>query len=637
MSSESSCRRVSLAPLAALAFLGLAGSGCSILFPEQCPDLDEVCPDVQCDDYKQNRDGCSICECADDTAPTICWDDSECGSGQRCDSVNFCEQAPGCDGDGPCPDACYGRCVGAPSPCAADGDCPQGQICAFFDNARPAPADGADVVAPAPDGVCIDAGCEDRSVDLPTCPPGFELGFDPNIDACNLVCLPVDPCRELLPEECGSKPGCQLIEEGCGCSGDACDCANIERCVSIVDCSRLPVEACQLEPNCILVPLNPNAGSGGGSDQPVPCIPEDPNCGAAPPPPSDLVCVPRTSTGECRTDADCLGGEICQPTTVCGSGCTVDANGVETCFDQCWTEGGVCVPSSTSCFALDPQSCAADARCILDADGTCRPAESTSCFSDAECLAGQHCDVIESCPPCDPSTNDLACAQPCFVDGRCVDGPPPPTSCNVDTDCSAGEACVLVTVCETCPAQPAPGGGVAPPPCDPVCFDQGVCAAAERKCFSDTDCGSDELCDFSNTGCRPGSNLVACQGTCAPLPAPGLCQDDTQCGPNQRCATELDLCAQNPVAPDTGCWTVCVDVEPAAGTYCLDDGACSAGERCAFNANVCLDDPSTDLAVCSGWCAGACAEVETPAHDPATAQCVVFPDTCIPPGWVTGC
>ena len=63
----------------ALLAAALPLGGCEIIFPDACPDLDEVCPDLRCDDYKQNRDGCSICECEEgDAQPTVCWDDADC-------------------------------------------------------------------------------------------------------------------------------------------------------------------------------------------------------------------------------------------------------------------------------------------------------------------------------------------------------------------------------------------------------------------------------------------------------------------------------------------------------------------------------------------------------------------------------
>ncbi len=653
--------RSALLLVAALAAL----PGCNIFVDAaQCPSLDDVCPDLQCDDYKQDRDGCSICEC---TTPevTVCWDSSECGAGQRCDSVDFCEPAPNCEGDGPCPDACYGRCVDAPASCTSDADCAAGQACALIDNGgdanqRPAPppdqnGDAAPQL-PAPAGVCVDANCAGAGVALPECPPGTEVGLAPSGDPCALGCVPVDGCRGLAPDQCQLSPGCQLIDDPAGNT----------LCGAVDDCSVLGPDSCESNPNCILKSVDgTNAGaSGGGSDgAPAPCDAADPNCTGtdpAPPPPPDLVCVPRSSDGgDCFSDADCFAGEVCSLTTVCGSGCEVNADGSQTCFDQCWTESGVCGPSDQSCGALTPDQCSADPRCTLVDGGTsstpcgcdpstpngcdcaqpapqpvCVPA-SPSCTADADCLDGQHCELVESCPACDPSGNDLNCAAPCFVEGTCVDGAPPPAECNSDADCGPGGACVAVSVCGTCAEPPAPGGdgsGVAPPPCDPDCRPDNVCVQVEPTCFADADCSPDEFCDFSLLACGPGALVAQCPGLCAPLAPPATCQADGDCPAGQRCAVELD-------------GPVCVDDTGASGTFCLDDSACASADgtvargSCRFDPDVCLDDPNSDLAVCSGWCAAQCADVVTAAMDPVSGQCVVFQDSCIPPGWVVtnGC
>lgn len=648
--------------------------GCGIFLPDNaCPDLDEVCPDVVCEDYQQNREGCSTCACEGDGAPgAVCWDETDCGAGQRCDVVNFCEPAPNCTDGGPCPDACYGRCVEAPAACTSDADCPVGQACSFFANERPdgggaAEDPAAPEPAPAPidSGVCQDLSCGEADVALPECPPGSELVFDRG--ACGPSCLPVDFCRDFLPEECLSAPGCTLVEEGCGCSSEepVCDCANIERCVAVDDCSLLPVEQCESNPSCVLKPI-------GTSTQPVPpgepapcaCDPSLPDCtcaggdGGAAPPLEEFVCVPRGSDGTCLSDADCLGGEICELTTVCASGCGVGSDGQEHCFEECWSERGLCIASDRTCFDLSPDECLADPRCAL-AEGTgnapcfcdaadpncsgcdavptssCAPRSGT-CTTDAECLAGQHCEVVESCPACDPSSNDIDCLAPCFVEGSCVDGAAPPLSCGVDADCGLGGSCIAVTVCETCDGQAGGEGGAqpAPPPCDPVCRDESVCVTADPTCFSDADCDASELCEVSQ------ACLVAqqCPGQCVAREQATLCQSDAQCPiAGQRCATELDHCLANPDQPDSGCWTVCVADTATDGGYCLSDDECTvagAAGTCRFQADVCLDDPNSATALCSGWCADVCATVETPASDPVTGQCVVFPDSCIPPGWV---
>lgn len=657
--------RFALLPLTALL------AACGLVEPDLCPDLDEVCPDLVCDDYQQNRDGCSMCACEGDAAPaTVCWEEADCEAGQRCDVVNFCEPAPGCTEGEPCPDACYGRCVDAPSPCSSDADCREGQICSLFANERPAAPDAspggegdapnpgapepAPPPSPPPTGVCQDVSCGEADVALPECPPGSELVFDS--DACGPACLPVDFCRELLPEECRGAPGCTLVSEGCACAdGEECDCTSIERCVAINDCSLLSLEQCETNPSCVLKPIG-NLPPPVGDPLPCECDANAPDCpcsgggGGVPPPPSDLVCVPRGSDGTCLGDGDCLAGDVCVLSTVCGSGCSTGADGQEQCFEECWSERGICIPSERTCFDLPPNECAVDPRCELvegtDADcfcdatdpncacvglptTSCRPRADT-CSSTEGCLPGQHCQFVETCPPCNPSSNDIDCLAPCFSEGTCIDGTPPPQPCSSDAECHTGDTCVPVTICQACDGQAEAIDRAQPvPPCDPVCRDESVCVPADPVCFSDAECGDGSRCDLSQcdvVGLLP----VQCPGTCVVREA--LCQQDDQCATGQRCATELDHCLVNAAAP--GCWTVCVDDAAAQGVYCLSNDQCGEGAQCRFLADVCLNDPSSDVQLCSGWCTGACAEILTPARDQETGQCAVFEDSCIPPGWV---
>ena len=661
--SEGSCRRLLvLAPLALL--LGAAQCPFGV---NPCPDLDEVCPDLQCDDYVQNRDGCSICECVEDTQPVACFSDFECSAGQRCDTANYCEPSPGCPAGEQCDAVCYGRCVDAPVACSADADCPEGQLCAYFDNARPAEdsAGGGAGAAPiAPSGVCVSQGCAEADVALPTCPPGTEPSYQLGADGCPYpVCITVDNCRELVPEQCLSTPGCTLVEEPCACdaaSGACSDCTSVQRCVTDGDCYSLGVDECLMNPNCELVGGGGTSGGDAGvrcevCDASGNCTPCDGEQPAPPPPPSDAVCVPRGGDGTCLTDVDCAAGEICQPSVVCGSGCQTTPDG-NVCYDDCWNERGQCVPSGSSCFELPPELCLNDPRCELAEGGgmpcDCMPDDpscgcqapasqmcvprATACAADLDCADGQHCEQVTTCPPCDPS-GGLGCAAPCYVEGRCVDGAPPPLRCQLDVDCPAGQACIEVSICETCPAQPepAPGTDPAPPaPCDPLCYVEGVCANVGASCWADSDCAGNELCDFSQ--CDGTTNLVACPGTCVATGVPSLCQNDQQCAAGERCATELDVCLQNPDDPTGGCWSQCVALPVEQGALCLGDGDCGATATCRFHPDVCLDDPNLDALVCSGWCVEECLAVETPALDPLSQRCVTFADSCIPPGWIAG-
>jgi hypothetical protein len=305
--------------------------------------------------------------------------------------------------------------------------------------------------------------------------------------------------------------------------------------------------------------------------------------------------VARFSDGTCFSDSDCLAGDTCQLTTLCGTGCTTLADGTQDCFDTCWTDRGLCAPGVDSCATLGATDCTAANGCVVAGDA-CVPV-AASCASDADCITGQHCALSETCPPCNPQDGgDLNCAAPCFVEGTCIDGNAPPIPCNVDADCAgvpgpSPSVCAPLTVCETCPKTPPSDANQPTAPCDPTCTQESVCEPL------------------------PDSGTV---GSGAP------CASDADCASGQRCAVEL----QSPV---------CVD-NSNAGTFCLSDQDCSAqNESCRFDPDVCLQDPNNPSAtnVCEGWCVGVCGNVVTTAEDPSTGQCKTFPDTCIPPGWQT--
>src|SRR5688572_21843461 len=120
--------RALIVPLALLSL-----SGCTIVAEAECPSLDDC--DLDCADFKQDRDGCSVCECTTPEEVVVCWETSECPDGQVCDAVNYCEASPDCAEGADCPAVCYGRCVDPAATCRSDDDCPDGEVCSPFGNA----------------------------------------------------------------------------------------------------------------------------------------------------------------------------------------------------------------------------------------------------------------------------------------------------------------------------------------------------------------------------------------------------------------------------------------------------------------------------------------------------------------------
>lgn len=656
---STSSHRAFLPSALLLAVVALAG--CEIFISRaECPDLNELCPELACDNYQQDRDGCSLCACEvpdEPEEPIACFSDGECPDGLTCDTVNFCERDPACLDGQDCPAVCYGRCVEQVSTCASDADCDDGEICVPVENRptpapeqqpEPEPGDGGGDAAPPPVecfsdsecdegtrcqngscarvepsdiGVCLPATCSDRGdVALPACPPGTEVSIDFSSDPCGTpTCVPVDGCRALDAETCANTPGCEVFLEDCcgGTEPNGCDCAPLERCAATDDCEGLDASACLQNPACELVEGGPSSGGGGDGGAPI-CEVCDSDgvcrpCGEeVDPPPASSVCIARPVDATCLGDAECGVGERCELITVCATGCTTDPTTNETtCIDECWFEPGTCVPATSTCWDIvDPELCLSTPGCeLVDPNGTggavpcdvndpdcaglvapvCQPA-SAGCTNDSECPNGQHCAVRETCAPCDPSSaDDIGCLAPCFLEGQCVDGTPPST-CDTDADCGAGGSCVPVDVCNACPAPP---DGFEAPPCDVVCTVENRCVIETQACFVDADCGTNELCDFSQGCAANPTGLIACQGVC--------------------------VAVDEPPPPD--------------GAYCLSASDCGANEFCVTNDAVCRDNPASDVEACWGWCAGGCTEAETPAIDFASGQCVVFPDGCIPPGW----
>ncbi len=151
--------------------------------PDPCPDLQALCPSLNCVEPKLNSDGCATCECA----VQACLINEDCGAHeppQRCSvAPTICEPPLACTDDDDstvCGAACFGRCVditGDSGFCVTESDCGTGS-CRFdgrfclIDDARP------DVCS----GWCVD-GCAEVET----------IARDPRTGQCfdfNDSCLP---------------------------------------------------------------------------------------------------------------------------------------------------------------------------------------------------------------------------------------------------------------------------------------------------------------------------------------------------------------------------------------------------------------------------------------------------------------
>lgn len=588
----------------AVAFVASLSGGCTILFPpETCADLDEVCPDLVCDSYKVNREGCPMCECAEepdpDPTPVSCHDDSDCAPDELCRFDGFGPQpAPPPDGDEERP-----------------GDPPEGGAC---DPSSPECDPGPmPEPMPEPQGTCVPRECADRDIFLPECPPGTEPVIDFSEDDCGVPqCVPVPggECEGLSPEECAANPSCEGHFFGGGGGEPDCTvrCDENGNCVEECDADSFCQEICDEAGNCF-----------------VEC-PEDP----MPPPPEEFVCLPREPTGGCFSDFDCGPDQICERTVVCGGACREDPSTGEVFCEEFCEEVGFCVETN-GCESLPPEECELDpgcelvfsggaAPCVCEPNGDCAcpdpepsepicvPRAPSGCQSDVDCGPGSRCELVEICDDgCiapDPGDGSGAPAPPdcesnCRVEGMCVPDESY-TVCSADSECGDGQLCDMINYCELPPG--CEDGGDCPAVCLGRCVEP---PAPGDLCWSDADCGEGLVCntwDFCGTPPPDCPDcLIACEGVCTDPNAgnEGLCLADADCAEGQRCATELELCAHPPGSDPNQCWSICVNVEPPpAPGVCLEDADCAEGERCASEVDTCYCPEGQTCDVCYWQC-----------------------------------
>jgi hypothetical protein len=652
-----------------LAFgLSFAFAGCDgIIFPppEGCANLTELCPDLVCPTGHQTADdGCLICQCnpEEEPVPTVCWEDSECGAGQRCDSVNFCESPPGCSDDLACPAVCYGRCVAAPTSCNSDADCGAGQACRYgepvnapearpSDQAEPAPCspDNANCdPIPPPNGVCVPVECAGDRMAYPACPPGTQPVIDFSNDPCgNVQCIPVDDCRALSPEQCEQVPGCHVEEYGsggCGDCGSNQDCLCMPEVVRIcvpdeTDCYGLDEESCSQNPACY-----PSYYTSGCA-APAPDCNGDTDCGWGCDPAYGFVCLPRDPGQTCFSDFDCAPGERCSYETECYDVCYAGPNGESYCYSECYGNTGICIPDASSCYDLPLEQCEQDPRCMIETFGgfapcfcdpnsgecncdgevgqACVPRPTPTCYSDSDCGYGQRCELEAYCPPCDDGL--WSCDMPCHVSGVCVDDGP--LTCDELFTCPPGYTCEAVYMCSDCGYAGDDENGPQMPPydCSSECYEDIICVPAQNDyCYSDQDCGAGTQCNIDLCLNDPNCpNCDVCVGICEPIPG-DLCFIDSDCGTGI-CNT-WDYCEIPGGSPPNGliaCLGRCEEL-PTPPSACLENADCAQGERCATELDICYcpNDVCTMEAPCYSMCV---------PFDPTTTHCYIDED-CGPGG-----
>ncbi|HEX2573668.1 MAG TPA: outer membrane exchange protein TraA family protein [Polyangia bacterium] len=270
---------------------------------------------------------------------------------------------------------------------------------------------------------------------------------------------------------------------------------------------------------------------------------------------------------ECRDNADCPGGRICDPDTHTCLECSRD----EHCLHGTVCQNNRCTPcaADNACAGSSCNCCPSGTRCAMlspESMPTC-----VECTQDVDCPTGRRCDTtigrcVESFPDC--NTRDR-CGPQCR---RCPDDRPycllgeVCVACTSDVDCGAGKFCHSGQ-CDACVVDRRCGvrclscGGDTP-----FCQTSDGTAGKARcvGCTNDKDCPGGR-CDTATNTCTP-----TCTVTC---PAGQLCHGD-------RCVE----CYGNSQCP---CGSSCDVTTGSCVPKCGDSSDCQGDEYCDYAAKVC--------------------------------------------------
>jgi len=388
-----------------------------------------------------------------------CYDDTDCGTGLRCDPDG------GFAGEGTCfdPDSMLGDA------CTDDVMCPAGGFCL------------GEGFSGWPGGACIRGGCEPDTGS--GCEAGEECLPAGRGGACFAGCASDADCRDGYEcSESSAHPGREVCTPGCT---DDAQCSDARVCNPAVGYCDIPFDGTDLGQECSTV----EGVCGGGT-----CLTEFESgfpfsyC-------AYFGCDPEAAPAA----SGCPAGGVCAPTAdgtgVCGLGCSASTD--------CTRDGYDCLPSDaedpTSATACLP-ACTLDASCANpgfecnEGTGRCRPP-----FDPAS--LGERCELVEECEGgrCLDEPSEGWPSGTCAFPGCRLSGTGPAEMCpsgSVCADDGRGDSEIghCLEACSTMTSSCRPGYTcvVSAPATDGYCGP---------SCTSDTECTGGRTCDGASGLC----------------------------------------------------------------------------------------------------------------------------------------
>ena len=444
--------------------------------------------------------------------------------------------------------------------------------------------------------LCVSNRCVSCSVNV-QCRPGYSCVAGDCVRDCqdNAQCTGGKVCIGGSCVSCITSSDCR--DPGLVCNPQAV-------CAHCRDRSECPMGKACLPGGCGDCTQDSECGAGAICEQGV-CTPGD--CHTNSDCSSNEACVGR-SCGMCTADSQCRSGQLCV-----GGACVVgNCRSVLEC-----SSGQVCLGNLCGACANDG-NCGTGQLCLPGTNGPrCTTA---TCRINGDCTgasAGQLC-VNNQCTPCS-GTNPCLNGQICNAQGRCVTG-----NCFSNLDCTgteAGFAC-MSGVCRPCGVSSDCGAsgyvcvsgqcrvGNCASPSDCALQGQLCVNNACIGCSSTSQCPMNQVCDTTDSLCRPGNCLSSAQCGAAQVCNNrfcGPCTQDSQCGTGRlclggsctvaNCRLPSDCAVQGQLCVANTCTACTQTSQCGAGQVCDTDGLCKTGN--CVNTSDCTNGRLCLSRVCS--------------------------------------